>query len=93
MGYRVGSKGQVVIDKEIRDTLDIQPGWIAIQLLVDNYVEIRFCPPEHTESLLGALAPYSDVRLPDQEALSTAREWARAQAAIERSRHKANTDE
>jgi AbrB family looped-hinge helix DNA binding protein len=84
MTYRVGNKGQIVIDKAIRKTLGIQPGWIAVQLLVDNHVEVRFYPPEHNESLLGILAPYSTVRLPDQEALAAAREHAWEEAAAER---------
>lgn len=53
--YKVGTKGQVVIDKELRDRLGIGPGWIAIQRLVGDHIEIRFFPPEHNESLAGIL--------------------------------------
>ena len=34
--HKVGSKGQVVIAKEIRDELGIQPGWLALQRVVDD---------------------------------------------------------
>ena len=54
----VGAKGQVVIEKEIRDRLGVEPGWKAVQALVDNHVVIRFLPPEHWRSLRGAAKPY-----------------------------------
>ena len=54
----MGHKGQVVIAKEIRDSLGIAPGWVALQRVVDDHVEIRFFPPDHRESLKGTLAPY-----------------------------------
>ena len=56
----VGPKGQIVIAKEIRDRLGVKPGWLALQLLVDDHLEVRFLPPEHNESLAGILAPYID---------------------------------
>ena len=58
MPTKVGEKGQVVIDKAIRDQLGIGPGWLAIQRLVDNHVEIFFGTPEHNRSLAGSLAEY-----------------------------------
>ena len=58
MPHVVGHKGQVVIAKEIRDSLGIAPGWVALQRVVDDHVEIRFFPPDHRESLKGTLAPY-----------------------------------
>ena len=60
MANVVGTKGQVVIDKEIRDKLGIGPGWLALQRLVDGHVEIFFVPPEHNRSLKGALQKYID---------------------------------
>ena len=76
MAHRVGPKGQVVIEKEIRDKLGIEPGWLAIQQLVEDHVEISFIPREHDRSLAGILAPYTNVRIPDQAALREARERA-----------------
>jgi AbrB family looped-hinge helix DNA binding protein len=58
MANRVGPKGQVVIEKEIRDKLGIGPGSVAIQRLVDDHVEIYFLPPRHNRSLLGAARPF-----------------------------------
>jgi AbrB family looped-hinge helix DNA binding protein len=76
MGYKVGLKGQVVIDKKIRDKLGIQPGWQAVQLLVDDHVEITFLPPEHDRSLAGSLAPFVERSLPSSKELREAREAA-----------------
>jgi len=58
MAHVVGPKGQVVIEKEIRDKLGVEPGWQAVQLLVDNHVRIYFIPPEHNRSLRGAAKPF-----------------------------------
>jgi AbrB family looped-hinge helix DNA binding protein len=52
----LGAKGQIVIEKEIRDALGLAPGHLAVQTLVGDHVELRFFPPEHDESLLGVLA-------------------------------------
>ena len=58
MVNKVGAKGQVVIAKEIRDRLGVEPGWLALQRLVNDHVEVYFLPPEHNRSLKGSLAKY-----------------------------------
>ncbi len=50
----VGSKGQIVISKEIRDKIGNKPGWITLEQLVGEHVEVYFVPPEHSRSLKGA---------------------------------------
>lgn len=67
MGNRVGAKGQIVIDKEIRDQLGIQPGWLAIQRLVDGHLEVRFLPAAHNRSLAGVLGKRTAVRVSSNE--------------------------
>lgn len=77
MANKVGTKGQVVIDKAIRDELGIEPGWRALQLLVDDHVEIRFIPPDHNRSLAGILAPHIKRRAAEDDVdLRQAREEA-----------------
>jgi AbrB family looped-hinge helix DNA binding protein len=73
---KVGAKGQVVINKEIRDRLGVEPGWIAVQRVVGDHVEIRFLPPKHRRSLKGLLSPYVDRSLADSESWDRARETA-----------------
>lgn len=81
MGYAVGTKGQIVISKEVRDRLGVKPGWTTLQRVVDDHLEIYFLPPPHSESLLGVLAPHTSVRLRTDEEWDAARERAWADAA------------
>lgn len=82
MATVVGPKGQVVIEKEIRDRLGIQPGTLAIQRLANDHVEIHFIPPAHRRSLRGALAAHISNTVPP-EAWAEARERAWQEAAAE----------
>jgi len=59
MANRVGPKGQVVIQKEIRDRLGVQAGWVALQRVEDGHLVMEFLPPEHDRSLAGCLAEYA----------------------------------
>ena len=83
--HRVGTKGQVVIEKEIRDRLGVEAGWIALQRVVDGHVEITFLPPEHRESLAGSLAPFIQPVDPSMS-WDEIRETARRAAAEDRMR-------
>ena len=76
----VGSKGQIVISKKIRDQLGIEPGWRVSQRLVDGHLEIYFIQPEHNRSLKGSLQRFIDPSLAeglDWEEIR-ARAWTRA---------------
>ncbi len=65
----VGQKGQVVIEKALRDALGIEPGYVAVQRMMGDHIELYFYPPEHNDSLLGALK--GKVQIPKEEM-----EWA-----------------
>ncbi len=82
MTYKVGEKGQVVISKSIRTTLGITQGWIALQRLVGDHVEMRFVPPEHNRSLKGSLSSYVKSPLSADE-LRIGREGAWRESAVE----------
>jgi AbrB family looped-hinge helix DNA binding protein len=82
MANTVGEKGQVVIEKPIRDALGIEPGFVAVQSVRDDHVEIRFYPPEHNRSLRGVLAARIQRSVPPAE-WDAAREEAWREAARE----------
>lgn len=63
----VGPKGQVVIEKEIRNRLGVQPGSLAIQRLVGDHLEVYFIPPPHRRSLRGVLAGHIRRPVPPEE--------------------------
>ncbi len=83
MTNKVGTKGQIVIEKRIRDQLGIAPGSVAFQAVVDDHVEVHFFPPGHTRSLYGILRDSTDVSLSDEE-LEEAIDNAQAEVAVER---------
>jgi len=83
MAYLVGAKGQIVIAKEIREHLGVKPGWVALQRLAGDRVEIYFLPPEHHETLKGSLAKYIKAHVAPGEAWDRAREAAWEAAARE----------
>lgn len=76
MAHVVGTKGQVVIAKEIRDQLGVEPGWLALQRLVNDHVEVYFLPPEHRNSLKGSLAKHVRVQVSPGDEWDKAREMA-----------------
>jgi len=84
VAHKVGRKGQIVIEKQIRDRLGVESGWLALQRIVDDHLEIYFVPPEHNRSLKGSLAEYTDVRIPSGEEWDNARSSAWNKAAQEK---------
>ncbi len=87
MSSIVGTKGQIVIEKTIRDALGLEAGYVAVQRLMGDHVEVRFYPPEHAQSLRGTLADYVTRSVPQEE-------WdaARAAAWDEAAREKTTED-
>ena len=67
MTYTVGPKGQIVVAKDIRDKLGIEPGWMALQRIEDGHLVVYFLPPEHNRSLLGILAPFVPDDVDDED--------------------------
>ncbi len=76
MSHVVGPKGQVVIAKDLRDQLGVQPGWIALQRLAGDHIEIYFVPPPHRKSLKGQLAKHIKTRVSPGDEWKNAREMA-----------------
>jgi bifunctional DNA-binding transcriptional regulator/antitoxin component of YhaV-PrlF toxin-antitoxin module len=55
----VGTRYQIVIERQAREALGIAPGWEAIQRVVDGHLELYFVPPQHNESLAGVFHAYA----------------------------------
>src|SRR5437879_7425995 len=83
MSTLVGTKGQVTIEKEIRDALGVRPGWRALQRLEGDRVVIEFLPPKHRQSLAGILSDKTTVRIPTDEEFQAAVERAWEEAVQE----------
>jgi bifunctional DNA-binding transcriptional regulator/antitoxin component of YhaV-PrlF toxin-antitoxin module len=84
MAHVVGPKGQVVIAKDIRDQLGVERGWLALQRLVNDHVEVYFLPPEHRKSLKGSLAKHVRARVAPGGEWDKAREMAWDKAGKEK---------
>lgn len=84
MPRKVGTKGQVVIEKELRDRLGVKPGHLVVQRIVDDHVEMRFHPPEHDRSLRGALSGAARRTVPlDEWNDAKDRAWSEASGPAE----------
>jgi bifunctional DNA-binding transcriptional regulator/antitoxin component of YhaV-PrlF toxin-antitoxin module len=55
MASQVSTRGQITIDRDVREALSIKPGMIAVQSVVDDHLEVYFVPAPHRESLFGVL--------------------------------------
>jgi AbrB family looped-hinge helix DNA binding protein len=76
MVTKVGAKGQVVIDRAIREQLGIEPGMLAVQRVVDDQVVLRFVPGAHRRSLAGAARPHITRRPTPHELADRGALWA-----------------
>ena len=55
MVAQVSERGQITIDRKIREQLGVRPGMLAHQAVVDGHLEVVFLPAPHRDSLYGAL--------------------------------------
>lgn len=84
MASTVGTRGQITIEKQLRDELGVKPGWLAVQRRVGDRVELRFVPPRHRDSLRGALADPNGPKFSTDEELEEAIDQAWELAVRER---------
>ena len=83
MSTLVGSKGQVTIEKDIRDRLGVAKGWRAVQRLEGDMVILQFRPPRHNRSLAGILRGKAERTFATNEELEAAIDEAWTAAAFE----------
>ena len=55
MAGKVGPRGQITIDKALRDKLGVKPKDIAVQEVVNGKLVVYFLPAPHRRSLRGIL--------------------------------------
>ena len=65
MASKVGLRGQITIDKALRDELGVKPKDLAVQEVVNGKLVVYFVPAPHRRSLRGVLKakprkPWSD---------------------------------
>lgn len=58
----VSTRGQITIDREARRELSVEPGMLAVQVVVGDHLEVYFVPAPHRRSFFGCLPP----RAPEQ---------------------------
>ena len=77
MSSRVGERGQITIEKGIREKLSIYAGDEAVQRVEDGRIVIEVIPGRHGRSMAGALRGKVG-RVPPDESWSALRDaaWA-----------------
>jgi AbrB family looped-hinge helix DNA binding protein len=75
MTSRVGDRGQITIEKAIRDQLAIYAGDEAVQRVEDGRIVIEIVPGRHRRSLAGSLRAQVG-RMPSDETWETLRDAA-----------------
>ncbi len=68
MASHVSGRGQITIDRRAREALSVKPGMKAVQVVVDDHLEVYFLPPRHRRSVFGVLPPKQAVSAEDWEA-------------------------
>lgn len=84
MTSRVGERGQITIEKAIREQLGIYAGDEAVQRIEDGRILIEVIPGRHRRSMAGALRDKVG-RIPDDESWAALRDAARATPDPDRS--------
>jgi bifunctional DNA-binding transcriptional regulator/antitoxin component of YhaV-PrlF toxin-antitoxin module len=82
LGTSVGERGQITIEREIREKLGIRPKDLAVQRVEDGRLVVEFVRPHepHMRSLAGILGPAparprEPVDIDEAVARSIAEEW------------------
>ena len=75
MASTMGERGQVTIEKSIREELGVYAGDLAVQRIEDGRVVIEFVPAPHRRSLAGALRQVARPVMDDAD-WSSVREYA-----------------
>jgi bifunctional DNA-binding transcriptional regulator/antitoxin component of YhaV-PrlF toxin-antitoxin module len=87
MASQISDRGQITIDKDVREQLGVEPGMIAYQTVVNGHLEIVFLPRPHRRSLYGVLKDHVSGPTPETtEELESAIREAVDEAMTEQAR-------
>ena len=75
MTSRVGERGQITIEKSIREELAIYAGDETVQRVEDGRIVIEVIPGRHRRSLAGSLAPKVGRRPADESWTALRQAW------------------
>ena len=81
MSAVVTPRGQITIDRAIREQLGVRPGMIAVQQVIRGQLVITFIPAPHKRSLAGILGQSPRADDWDWEAIRDAAAQAIAEEA------------
>ena len=84
MSSTVGERGQITIEKAIREELGVHAGDEAVQRVEDGRIVIEIVPARHRRSLAGALKD-KIKRIPEDESWEALRQAADAMPDPDRS--------
>ena len=78
MPSKVGERGQITIEKGIREELGVYAGDRAVQWVEDGHLVVTFVPAPHRRSLFGVLANDITKRPENEEDWESVIEEARS---------------
>jgi len=67
MSSRVGERGQITVEKAIREELAVYAGDQAVQWVEDGRLVVEFVPAAHRRSLAGSLSGKVTARPADED--------------------------
>ena len=69
MTSRLSGDGRITIDQRARRALGVEPGMVAVQVLVAGHLEVHFIPPRHNRSAFGMLAVRPGTEIPSWDVI------------------------
>jgi bifunctional DNA-binding transcriptional regulator/antitoxin component of YhaV-PrlF toxin-antitoxin module len=86
MMYTVGPRGQILLSREVRDKLSIEPGTRIVQMVVGDHVELHFVRPEVKKkpaaSPHGFLLQHRELKAPEPTPADIERAARKRRAAM-----------
>ena len=87
MMYTVGPRGQILLARDVREKLNIEPGTRIVQMVVGDHVELHFVRPTEKKkkaptSTAGFLLQHKELKPPEPTAADLERAERKRRAAL-----------